>query len=290
VTDYWGNKGYATVIINVGETGGPKVDINTTPDPPTGTAPFTVYFDASGTDLGTECGGTATYSWDFGDGGIGTGVTTSHTYTSNGIYTVVLTVTNSTGNVGYGSVIITVGVAGEVNAVINTIPDPPPTGVAPFTVYFDAYGSTSESGIVSYEWEFGDGESGTGITVNHTYENIGSYIAYLTITDSNGYEAYDSVIVTVKEVKAVIATTPSPATGFIPFTVGFNASGSTVEVPPIVSYEWDFDGDGITDATGITAVHPFTIVGTYLVQLTVTDSAANEYVAFVTVIANKAPN
>lgn len=80
---------------------------------------------------------------------------------------------------------------------------------------------------------------------------------------------------------------PSPATGFIPFTVGFDASESTVASPPIVSYEWDFDGDGITDATGVTAVNEFKDVGTYLVQLTVTDSAvpANKYVAFVTVIA-----
>ena len=82
---------------------------------------------------------------------------------------------------------------------------------------------------------------------------------------------------------------PSPATGFVPFTVGFDASGSTVEKPPIVSYAWDFDGNGTTDVTGITAVHTFTTVATYLVQLAVTDSAAKVYVAFVTVIANEAP-
>ena len=82
---------------------------------------------------------------------------------------------------------------------------------------------------------------------------------------------------------------PLPATGFIPFTVGFDASGSIVEKPTIVSYEWDFNGDGTTDTTGVTAVHTFTTAGTYLVQLTVTDSAAKTYVAFVTVIANEAP-
>jgi PKD repeat protein len=82
---------------------------------------------------------------------------------------------------------------------------------------------------------------------------------------------------------------PSPATGFVPFTVGFDASGSTVEKPTIVSYTWDFNGDGTIDATVVTAVHTFTTVGTYLVKLTVTDSAAKTYVAFVTVIANEAP-
>jgi PKD repeat protein len=208
VTDYWGNKGYATVIINVGETGGPKVDINTTPDPPTGTAPFTVYFDASGTDLGTECGGTATYSWNFGDGTTGTGVTTSHTYTSNGIYTVVLTVTNSTGNVGYGSVIITVGVAGKVNAVIEITPSSA-TGTAPFTVGLDASESTtSTSGatIVKYTWDFDAGiplqQEFTGDppipVTTHTYNSAGTYLVKLTVEDSAGYKdyAFKSIVVT----------------------------------------------------------------------------------------------
>jgi len=197
VTDYWGNQGYATVIINVGETGGPSVDIQVTPDPPIGNVPFTVYFDASGTTFETGCGvGTATYSWNFGDGSTGTGVTTSHTYTSNGIYTVILTVTDSAGNVGYGSVIITVGVAGEVNAVINTTPDPP-TGTAPFTVGLDASESTtSASGatIVSYSWYFNDGtpdEIGNIIPITtHTYNSEGTYLVQLTVEDSEGNVGY----------------------------------------------------------------------------------------------------
>jgi PKD repeat protein len=121
VTDYWGLKGYATVIINVGETGGPSVNIQVTPGT-TGTAPFTVYFDASDTTFETECGvGTATYSWNFGDGSaLGTGVTTYHTYENNGVYTVILTVTDSGGNIGYGSVVINVEASGEVNAIIIT--------------------------------------------------------------------------------------------------------------------------------------------------------------------------
>jgi PKD repeat protein len=206
VTDYWGNKGYATVIINVGETGGPKVDINTTPDPPTGTAPFTVYFDASGTDLGTECGGTATYSWNFGDGTTGTGVTTSHTYTSNGIYTVVLTVTNSTGNVGYGSVIITVGVAGKVNAVIEITPSSA-TGTAPFTVGLDASESTTSAvgaSIIKYTWNFNDGspivvhnEIPPIPVTTHTYATAGTYLVKLTVEDSAGNVDYEFVSIEV---------------------------------------------------------------------------------------------
>jgi PKD repeat protein len=180
-------------------------------------------------------------------------------------------------------------------AIIIAIPT---TGNPPLTVAFDASSSCDKrnaddtcdkEGIASYGWDFGDGTTSTAIATTHTYENAGTFIVTLTVTDLFGNQGIAIQIITVGTgvVGAVIVTTPSPATGFVPFTVGFDASGSTVEKPPIVSYAWDFN-DG-TIATGITAVHKFTTVGTYLVQLTVTDSAANVYVAFVTVIANKAP-
>jgi len=200
VTDYWGNEGYDTVIINVGETGGPSIDIQVTPDPPIGNVPFTVYFDASGTTFETGCGvGTATYSWNFGDGSTGTGVTTSHTYTSNGIYTVILTVTDSAGNVGYASVEITVGLAGVVNAVIKVTPESQ-SGTAPFTVGLDASESTtSVSGatIVSYTWDFNDGspievhnETPPIPVTTHTYSPAGTYLVQLTVEDSAGNVGY----------------------------------------------------------------------------------------------------
>jgi PKD repeat protein len=195
VTDYWGNVGYSTVIINVSETGGPSVNIQVTPGT-TGNAPFTVYFDASNTTFETECGvGTANYSWNFGDGTTGTGVTTSHTYTNNGVYTVILTVTDSEGNVGYGSVVINVGVAGEVNAVINTTPDPP-TGTAPFTIGLDASMSTTTAPgatIVSYTWNYNDGTGEHTFTIpitTCTYSTPGTYLVQLTVTDSEGNVGY----------------------------------------------------------------------------------------------------
>ncbi len=211
VTDYWGNIGYDTVSINVGETGGPSVSIQVTPGT-TGTAPFTVYFNAVA-DFETECGAeSATYSWNFGDGSTGTGVTTSHTYTSNGVYTVILTVTDSEGNVGYASVVINVGVAGEVTAVINTTPDPP-TGTVPFTIGLDASESTtSVSGatIVSYTWNFNDETYDPGSSpevhnetpvpvpvTNHTYTHEGTYLVQLTVEDSEGNVDYESVSIEV---------------------------------------------------------------------------------------------
>jgi PKD repeat protein len=195
VTDHWGNVGYDTVNISVGESGGPSVDIQVTPDPPEGNVPFTVYFDASGTEFETECGvGEADYSWDFGDGETGTGATTSHTYESNGVYTVILTVTDSEGNVGYDSVVVTVGIEIEVNAVINTEPDPP-TGTATFTVGLDASESTPAPGetIVEYIWNYNDGTGEEVLTTpvtSVTYNEEGTYLLQLTVKDSNDNLGY----------------------------------------------------------------------------------------------------
>lgn len=62
----------------------------------------------------------------------------------------------------------------------------PTTGAAPLEVSFNATASTAPPGqsIASYAWDFGDGSTGTGASVSHTYTRRGTYVATLTITDS----------------------------------------------------------------------------------------------------------
>ena len=84
----------------------PYAVINTTPDPPSGSAPLKVIFDASlSYDIGR---GIASYSWDFGDNTSGTGILNTKTYSNAGTYIVILTVTDYYGNEGYDTVTITV--------------------------------------------------------------------------------------------------------------------------------------------------------------------------------------
>jgi PKD repeat protein len=55
------------------------------------------------------------------------------------------------------------------------------------TVTFDASASYDPDGsIVSYEWDFGDDVTGTGMIVNHTYEEAGDYLVRLNVTDDEG--------------------------------------------------------------------------------------------------------
>lgn len=62
---------------------------------------------------------------------------------------------------------------------------------------FDASGSSSDSGIVLYEWNFGDGSTGTGIFPTHRYSSGGTYLVELIVTNGDGIRerAFRSVVV-----------------------------------------------------------------------------------------------
>ena len=65
----------------------------------------------------------------------------------------------------------------------------------------------------------------------------------------------------------------SPLTGDKPLQVQFDASGSTPgEGATLAAYSWDFENDGIADATGVMVSHTYTTVGQFTASLTVTDS------------------
>ena len=63
----------------------------------------------------------------------------------------------------------------------------PEGGPAPLAVQFDGSGSTTPEGTIeSYEWDLGDGETGTGPQVAHTFQAADLYSVTLTVTDSRG--------------------------------------------------------------------------------------------------------
>ena len=176
------------------------------------------------TCIGTSCafdgssssdpdGTIADYSWTFGDGTTGSGPTASHTYAATGIYSVELTVTDNTG-----------ATRTERKDVAATMPP-----VASFTssctgvsCAFDGSSSSDPDGtIVSYSWNFGDGTTGAGTTVSHTYSTTGDYTVTLTVTDNVGAKGTQSKNVTA--ILSLVSLSLNPAS----VTAG-NASSGTV--------------------------------------------------------------
>ncbi|MGI9331312.1 MAG: CapA family protein, partial [Gammaproteobacteria bacterium] len=107
----------------------PAADIAATPR--VGDAPLAVSFDGSGS---TDPGGSVVgWQWDFGDGTAGTGETQNHTYTTPGVYDVVLTVTADDGSVDTDRIkVVATQDGGGTNAdiVINEVLFDPPAGDA----------------------------------------------------------------------------------------------------------------------------------------------------------------
>ena len=58
------------------------------------------------------------------------------------------------------------------------------------TIVFDASDGYDLDGmIISYHWDFGDGETGSGISPVHVYKQPGDYTVTLLITDNNNHTA-----------------------------------------------------------------------------------------------------
>ena len=87
------------------------------------------------------------------------------------------------------------------------------------SIIFDGSDSTDDqpASELTYAWNFGDGEIGTGQTVHHAYASAGQYTATLTVTDGGGLTGTDTVVVTVTGapdlVVSVITTIQNTGTG-----------------------------------------------------------------------------
>jgi PKD repeat protein len=163
-----------------------------------------------------------------------------------------------------------------------------PTPVKTYSpVTFDASGTKDENAPCgancTYAWNFGDGASGSGMTVSHEYRAVGSFTATLTVTDIRGRTASFSQAITVT------ATDPpkadfvfSPAAPRFGQEVFFNAvSSAAAPGQTIVFYEWDFGtgrhGSGMVIAKryDVDLIPPGALPGddvTFNVTLTVSDS------------------
>lgn len=138
--------------------------------------------------------------------------------------------------------------------VVGLSNEPPPNqdptaaidvGCSGLTCFADGTGSTDADGqITRYDWDFGDGATASGATVEHTFGSPGSYTITLTVTDDDDATDQAAQAVTVSEAGASI--------GFVgASTSNVNAQTHSVTMPPGVQA-----GDGLlllfatnTDAT-----------------------------------------
>lgn len=151
---------------------------------------LTCSFDGSGSS--DPDGVVVSYDWDFGDGATASGPTTSHTFAAADVYTVTLTVEDDQGLSAGASQPVSVSSSGGNN---------PPTAVISLVTCtelacdFDGAGSSDPDGsLVSHQWDFGDGQQGSGETTSHVYAAAGDYNVTLTVEDDEGATDSDTAV------------------------------------------------------------------------------------------------
>src|SRR5438477_59864 len=257
-------------------TASSKTVTPSTPPPPSTSftsSPTSPQVNSPVTFASMTTGGTAPYSitWTFGDGASATGTTITHTFTSAQSFTVTETATDSSSPSQ---------TATSAKTVTVSPPPPPSTSFTflPSTPLVNtpvAFTAVTTGGTSPYTvtWSFGDGTTGTGITVTHTFTTAQSFTVTETAADSSSprQTATSSRFLTVSTTPPLSATiTASTSSAQVGQTVSFTASATGGTTP--YSYAISF-GDGAT-GTGRTPTYAYSTAGSYTVTVTVTDSGS----------------
>jgi PKD repeat protein len=205
------------------------------------------------TDNSTSSSAITAWLWDFGDGNVSTQQNPSHTYAASGNYTVCLTAVTACGT-DSSCAIVQVTVCNNPTAAFTETNNDPS---------FDFVDGSTTTGVVTYAWDFGDGNTSTMQNPSHTYTDNGTYTVLLTVTDDCGT---DTVSTTVTVTNGCVDPVASfTQTGTEPTFTFTNTSTSSTNT----TYSWDM-GDGNTYSTA-DVNHTYTANNSYTVILIVTD-------------------
>lgn len=224
----------------------------------------------------------ATYTWDFGDGstprvinnqawfnayGVYLDGSTSYTYNDNGTYNVTLTITDKLGCSDETTFATPITVKGpEARFSRSVLATCDPSFDVEFTDQSIPNGTTN---IVSWQWNFGDGQTQTETTgdpINHTYTNSSSYREFnitLLIRDELGCESSATQVVKAYQPRADFSSADVLTCG--KYTINFSNTSSARNA----TYVWEY-GDG-TSASGYAPSHTYSADGDYTIKLTATD-------------------
>ncbi len=299
VTSGSGRSGTAQVSVSVSPFAGIFTS-SVTATPSTTDVGEIVSFD------GSAIGGSGTYtsfSFSFGDGTPAVVVTTSpavatHTFSSSGTYSVVLTVTDSTGAKAASaptSVLVYPPITVALTATASGINVANGVDVNTNVIFSATVSGGSQSYFPTIWWTFGSGTSpqAGANQLLHAFAVAGTFDVRATANDTVGGYGTGSLNLTVFPAIAVVVTgnnVDSPAPVNMALTASLSGGDGTYKLL------WTF-GDGspsvTTSASGSSATvnHNFTAAGGYEVQVIVTDSSGGKGTGFYNAtVATASPN
>jgi PKD repeat protein len=198
------------------------------------------------------------FYWNFGDNTSGSGANPNHVYALDGTYNVTLIVVNLCGDSTTTTTPVQVCSAVLPQFTLQQIGS---------SITVDAWGTPGAAGL-TFNWDFGDGNTGSGPIANNTYGSPGTYVVTLVVLNSCGESYTTTQTVKVCQPPVVDFTFKIISTGGNGMLVEFDASASL----GAGGYLWNF-GDGNTSTTGPVVQHLYLTPGLfYVVQLTLTDT------------------
>jgi gliding motility-associated-like protein len=218
-----------------------------------GCFPLRVQFnDLSGPGAGTI----TSWNWSFGNVGTSTLQNPNYTYTTSGIFSVSLTVTNSLGCTATFVkplyINVTPGVAAEFGF------SPPQNCKPPETINFS--NASTGPGTLTYQWDFGDGNNSTALNPSNTYTTAGPFSVRLIVASSLGCidTMTKSNTIQLNNFQTIIT---APDSGCVNTPIAIQ-NGST-PIPPVSS--WNF-GD-LTTSSQTDPIKVYSAAGTYTIKL-----------------------
>lgn len=218
--------------------------------------------------VNTSTGDIVSFEWDFGDPNSGADNTSdldspTHVYQENGDFDICLTVENS---VGCQITECQEDVVSIINPIAELTMDPSINNC----LYGVQFENTTAGNVVCSEWDFGDGQTGIGINVFHTF-SIGVYDLELVVC--NEFGCYDTLAMSdILNYGNVIGpfSTVLDSANCAPFSFelqAFNTNDSSFE------YFWDY-GDGNGDPNGSNTItnSEYIEAGEYCPSLIMTDA------------------
>ncbi|WP_405366585.1 PKD domain-containing protein [Ruminobacter sp.] len=228
-------------------------------------------------------GKTLSYVWRFGDGLTGTVQNPVHDYKKSGTYNVTLVVSDSVAKDEKSK---------EVTVSCQDKPEPDPNPHPPvadfrmaingLTVTFINASSDADGDSLTYEWDFGDGQSSKEPNPVHTYATVGNYTVKLTARDKN-----------FEDIRTASVFKPGPDINHPPVakfgikknssdgTVAFENQSSDPDEDDTLTYKWNF-GDKY-ESTEASPVHKYAESGDYKVTLVAYDGKDYSEISTMTV-------
>ncbi|MFO7868834.1 MAG: PKD domain-containing protein [Bacteroidales bacterium] len=216
-------------------------------------APLTVSFNNTSTNANN-------FVWDFGDGTTSTEQNPSHTYTSEGVFSVSLTARNDVGC----SHTLDSSNAIHINTFAADFSSSEQTICRGIETQFI---NESNLPVSSVEWDFGDGNTSTDKNPTHTYNSQGEYTVTLTAISAAGCTNIRTKehYMVVQDLPEIVIQADDSIACAPPFTPTFSAPTTNIS-----QWEWDF-GNGST-STEAEPASEYTNYGNYPVSLTITDN------------------